>query len=346
MNRGIVYGLASAALFGITTPLAKLLLDSIAPVVLAALLYAGAGLGMGLLLSARRVLIRRAIKFPARQDALWLAGAVVAGGIVAPVAFLQGLALSSATAVSLLLNFEGMFTALFAWFVFSENFDRRVAIGMFAIVLGGIVLAYAPGQFSGWVGALLVVLACLLWAVDNNLTRKISDHDPFVISGIKGLVAGSANLSLAFAIGLHLPSWPSMAAAAVLGFFGYGVSLALFVLALRSLGTARASAYFSVAPLLGAVVAVPVFAEPVTWQLTVAGLLMAVGIWLHVSEHHSHAHTHEVLEHSHAHSHDAHHKHGHFSPGDGSEVHDHPHRHESLTHDHAHYPDTHHRHGH
>jgi len=349
MPRGILCALASAALFGTSTPVAKALLGAMPPLVLAGLLYAGAGLGLAAVLVIRHVAgrDREPVAWPKRADAAWLAAAIAFGGVAGPVALMGGLATTAASTASLLLNLEAVFTALVAWFLFRENVDRRVAAGMAAIVAGGVVLASAPlGQDGGRTGPWLVALACLCWALDNNLTRRVSGSDAVAIAMLKGLVAGAVNLTLAYAQGATLPPLAPALAAAAVGFLGYGVSLVLFVLALRDLGTARTGAYYSVAPFFGASVAVATLGDPVTWQLAIAGALMALGVWLHVTERHTHTHAHERLEHEHPHLHDAHHRHAHAFAWDGREPHSHPHDHEPVVHSHPHYPDLHHRHPH
>ena len=272
------------------------------------------------------------------------------GGIVAPVLLMTGLARTPASAASLLLNLEGVFTALLAWFVFHENFDRRIALGMAAILAGGLVLSWEGRlAWGGASGALLVAGACLCWGIDNNLTQRVSAGDPVQVAMLKGLVAGGVNTAIALALGAHFPSAVRTSVAMLLGFFSYGVSLVLFVLALRQLGTARTGAYFSTAPFVGAAVSLVLFHERPTIALVSAMALMALGVWLHVSERHEHAHTHEAMDHAHAHVHDAHHQHTH-APGDPAmsdpEPHVHQHHHEPMEHAHAHYPDIHHRHGH
>ena len=253
---------------------------------------------------------------------------------------------SAASTASLLLNLEAVLTALIAWFLFRENFDRRIMLGMFAIVAGGVLLVWTPStQGVASFGWMLIAVACLCWAIDNNLTRKVSTSDAMLIAGLKGLVAGVVNLGLALLAGQTLPSVGVVGLAMAVGFLGYGVSLVLFVLALRHLGTARAGAYFSVAPFFGAALAVLIQGDAVSWQLIAAGILMAGGVWLHLTEHHGHLHAHEQQEHTHAHSHDEHHQHSHLA-FDGSEPHSHPHVHTPLVHNHAHYPDVHHRHPH
>ena len=347
MQTGVVYGLVSAVLFGVSTPAAKILLGSISPLMLAGLLYAGSGIGLLLLHAWRLLSPRRAssISMPRGSEWTWLGGAIVFGGVLGSVALMYGLSATAASTASLLLNLEGVFTALLAWFLFRENFDRRIALGMLAIVAGGGVLASAAGGYGLSRGAILIVAACACWALDNNLTRKASASDAVTIAMMKGLVAAAVNLMLALLIGDHLPEVPILFGAGIVGFLGYGVSLVLFVLALRHLGSARAGAYFSVAPFFGAAFAVLLQGDPVTWQLILAGVLMTLGIWLHVSERHAHEHAHEYLEHSHSHVHDEHHRHTHDS-WDGREPHVHAHVHQPLVHSHPHYPDVHHRHRH
>lgn len=342
--------LVAALLFGASTPLAKVLIGDVAPLLLAGLLYLGSGLGLGAVLLLRRASASGALTSPLpkipRAQWPWLAGAVFFGGLVGPALLMLGLTRTDAASASLLLNVEGVLTALIAWVVFKENADRRVVLGMLAIVAGGVLLSWKPGGATISLGAALIVTACACWAVDNNLTRKVSTSDAVLIACVKGLVAGAGNTALAAMSGAQMPGMTVVGLSAVVGFLGYGVSLALFVVGLRTLGTARAGAYFSVAPLFGVVLSLllwPQLPEPAFW---LAALLMAVGIWLHVSERHEHVHTHEPLEHSHLHRHDEHHQHEHPAGEPLSEPHVHLHRHERLTHKHPHYPDIHHRHEH
>jgi drug/metabolite transporter (DMT)-like permease len=346
LPRGVLASLSAALLFGAGTPLAKLLLAQASPWLLAALLYLGSGLGLALL---RRVRGAPPVRM-ASGEIKWLAGAIAAGGVAGPVLLMVGLAGMPASGASLLLNAEAVFTALLAWFVFRENFDRRIALGLLAIVAGGLVLAW-PAQtgWPQWRPALFVTAACLAWAIDNNLTRKVSLADASWIAMVKGLAAGATNLALALSLGAAWPAWPVVAAAASVGFASYGVSLALFVVGLRELGTARTGAYFSVAPFFGAVLAIVLLGEPVTGPLLGAGVLMAIGVALHLSERHVHRHVHEPQEHTHEHVHgpgDLHHDHAHQPPVAAGTRHSHPHRHDAMVHSHPHYPDTHHRHEH
>jgi drug/metabolite transporter (DMT)-like permease len=345
----VAYALGAAALFGLSAPAGKALLAVTDPWLLAGLLYLGSGIGLGALRLARRLRSpSNAVEAPLGRRAWpWLGGATVTGGVIAPVLLMFGLARASAAEASLLLNLEGVFTAVVAWVVFREHVDRRIAAGMVAISAGAMALAWDPGQavkISG--GALLVAGASLGWAIDNNLTRKVSASDPLQIASVKGLVAGGVNVVIALALGASWPSGGTVLLAALLGLVSYGVSLVLFVLALRGLGAGRTSAYFSTAPFVGALIGVIVVGEPMTLRLGLAALLMMLGVWLHVSERHEHEHAHEPMEHEHRHHHDEHHRHPHDTSAPPGEPHSHRHIHEPVRHSHAHYPDIHHRHGH
>jgi drug/metabolite transporter (DMT)-like permease len=276
----------------------------------------------------------------------WLLGAIVFGGVLGPALLMGGLSLADGATASLLLNVEGVLTAAIAWLVFRENTDRQVVLGMLSIVAGGILLAWEPGGARLSFGALPIVGACLCWAVDNNLTRRVSTHDAMLVACLKGLLAGACNAALALGSGAALPAAGLLAASLVVGFLGYGPSLTLFVVALRTLGTARTGAYFSVAPLFGVLIALLLWPQPPAASFWCASVLMGLGVWLHVRERHVHEHTHEPLLHSHRHRHDEHHQHRHEPGWDGREPHAHAHRHEVLTHTHAHAPDIHHRHRH
>ena len=342
---GVPFALASAVLFGASAPFAKLLLGSTDPQLLAGLFYLGAGVGLAIAHAGRSVLGAAASDAPLRQaDIPWLIAIVAFGGVIGPLFLMLGLARTSAASGSLLLNLEGLATMAIAWVVFRENVDRRLLLGAASILAGAAALSWQGQGIRVDGGGLLIAAACLAWGLDNNLTRRLSSADPVVIALIKGVVAGSTNLTLALLLGARLPSIGTTGAAFFVGFFGVGVSLVLFVLALRHLGSARTGAYFSLAPFLGAVIAIVLLNEPVTARLIVAGVLMAFGLWLHLTERHSHEHTHEAIEHEHRHVHDEHHQHAHDGPV--TEPHTHSHRHEGLRHRHAHYPDLHHRHEH
>jgi len=310
---------------------------------MAGLLYAGSGVVLTTLRLVRPQVRARL----SGSEKRYLAGAVISGGIIGPVLLMKGLAGMSAAGASLLLNAEGVLTAMLAWFVFRENVDKRVAFGMFAIAGGAVLLTWTPGtQISELLPALLVLGACGAWAIDNNLTRKVSLNDAVWIASLKGLVAGTVNLSIASLVGVSWPSVPAILGALVIGAFAYGLSLVLFVSGLRNLGAARTTAYFSAGPFVGAVFALVWLHEPLSIRLVIAFALMALGMWLHLTERHEHFHHHEALEHEHEHEHDEHHQHDH-PPGTVSAArHRHRHRHEPLAHAHHHFPDSHHQHGH
>lgn len=347
LPRSAAAALGAALLFGASTPFAKQLVGDMPPVLLAGLLYLGSGVGLW----AFRILWERTIGIPhlSGREWLWLLGAIASGGVLGPVLLMVGVGHTSASQASLLLNLEAVLTAVLAWVVFRENADRQIVIGMFLIVAGGLLLALPQGGGVGsgsTLGGLAVAAACLCWALDNNLTRKVSATDAVFLAGTKGLVAGVTNTGIALALGYSLPAGSLIAESMTVGLAGYGVSLVLFVLALRGLGSARTGAYFSTAPFMGAAIAILAYGETTSAAFWIAAALMAAGVWLHFTERHDHLHTHEPLLHSHPHMHDEHHRHQHDFPWDGTEPHTHLHRHEVITHSHPHYPDIHHQHRH
>ena len=345
-NVSVIHALLAAILFGASTPFAKLLLGEVSPWLLAGLLYLGSGFGLVL----ARLLRDRGWKPSglAAGEWPWLLGAIFFGGALGPLALMFGLTHTSASTASLLLNLEAVLTAVIAWVVFKENADRRIVFGMLAIVAGGVVLAWADGQggATDWLGPLAIIGACLCWAIDNNLTRRVSASDALFIAGVKGAMAGVVNAALALALGASLPAALVLVGTLSVGLLGYGISLVFFVLALRGLGTARTGAYFSIAPFIGTAVSLALLGESTSAAFWLAAALMGWGVWLHLTEHHEHEHIHEPMEHSHRHIHDAHHRHQHDIEWNGEEAHEHWHRHEAMVHKHPHYPDTHHRHEH
>lgn len=349
MRRGIAQALLAAVLFGASTPFAKLLVGQLSPVMLAGLLYPGSGLGLLTWFGLRY--LRRGpsdrTTHLATRDLPWLGGAILSGGVMGPVLLMTGLVMTPSSSASLLLNLEGVLTAVLAWFVFKENFDRRIFIGMVMIVAAGALLSWEGGWSAGvpW-GAFAIAGACLCWAIDNNLTRMISASDAVQIAGLKGLVAGSVNLAIALSLGTSLPARSSMFNAALVGLYGYGFSLVLFVIALRHLGTARTGAYFSAAPFVGALISLLLLHETPGSSFWIAASLMGIGLWLHLSEKHEHEHAHQATRHAHAHVHDEHHQHEHDFEWDGKEPHIHEHVHAAMSHTHQHFPDLHHRHSH
>jgi drug/metabolite transporter (DMT)-like permease len=285
--RGPIFGLLAAVLFGVSPPLAKALLGDSAPQLVAGLLYLGSGIGLTSILAARRMTKQAEETRPrvSGGEWWWLAAAIAFGGVIAPVLLMTGLAKTEAATASLLLNLEGVFTALIAWLAFREGVNRRVATGFALILIGGMALAWVRGaglRFSP--AALLIVGACACWALDNNFTRKVSHADAFTTAALKGAAAGIVNVVLARSLGAHFPSIGVIVGSLLLGFVSYGLSLVLFIVALRHVGAARTGAYFATAPFIGALVSAVFFHERLAANIWVAGLLMALGVWLHLTE--------------------------------------------------------------
>ena len=345
LSRGAFFGLAAAALFGLSTPLAKVLLGSVSPVLLAGLLYLGAAAGLWLHRLARPSTLEARLTY---ADIPKLSGVVVAGGILGPLLMLFGLSRVTALAGSLLLNLEAPLTVLIALAAFHEHLGSHAAAAVAFIVGGAVILKFEPGALGAdSAGVLLLAGACLCWALDNNLTQRLSLRDPFAIVRVKTLVAGVFNTALGLLVsGGQLPNARYVAGAMLLGSLSYGISVVLDAYALRLVGAAREAAYFATAPFVGALASLVVLREPLRWFDVVAMLLMGIGVALLLRERHGHLHVHEVLEHEHLHVHDAHHQHEH-GPGEPvAEPHSHRHVHVRLVHDHPHLPDAHHRHGH
>jgi drug/metabolite transporter (DMT)-like permease len=342
----VLFALCAAALFGVSTPCAKVMLDGIGPVTLAALLYLGSGLGLGLF----ALLPGRPEAGIARADLPWLAGSVLAGGVLAPVVLMAALAVTPAATASLLLTVETAATALVALLVFGEPVGRRVGAAVALVTVAVALLSWeGNGNYGLSAGALGVVLACFLWGLDNNLTARISAKDPVVITAVKGMGAGLFTLALAAVVGETLPALPVSGPALVLGFVCYGLSLVLFVMAVRGMGAARTSALFAASPFVGVAFSVAALGERPDPLFVPALLVMGAGAFLLVGERHGHRHHHAALTHDHRHRHDdLHHAHLH-GPGEavppGGE-HAHPHRHDVVDHVHPHTPDIHHRHRH
>jgi drug/metabolite transporter (DMT)-like permease len=343
-QRGVLIGLAAAVSFGAATPFAKLLLENARPQLLAGLLYLGA-------------FIVLAVAAPFRhrsQEARWqradgprLVGLVVTGGIVAPVLLLIGLERVSGSSGSLLLNLEGPFTLLIGLAVFGEHLGRRALLGAGAVFASGALLGLGgPGGSADAIGAACIAAACLAWGFDNNLTQSLTLRDPFSIVTVKVSVAAVANLCLALLLGGALPPIPITLGALGLGAISYGVSILLDAYALRQLGAAREAVIFATAPFVGAALALPVLSETLSTADVVAGIAMAAGIALLVSERHEHRHFHDSLLHEHVHMHDEHHQHEHEPDLEAAETHSHVHSHERLAHAHPHVSDLHHRHPH
>jgi drug/metabolite transporter (DMT)-like permease len=344
----VLQALTAALLFGASAPLAKLLLGGVEPILLAGLLYLGSGLGLSIV-KIFQSLTRRSADAEAGlkgKDFGWLTGATLAGGIAAPIILLISLERTPAATASLLLNFEVVATTLIAVLAFRESVGKKVVLAISLITLASILLSVDPT--SGWgfsLGALGILAACVLWGIDNNFTRNISAKDPLIITLLKGFIGGTFSVGLALLLGNRLPQVGLVLAALALGAFSYGLSIVLFIRAMRGMGAARTSALFSTAPLAGVILSMLIFKALPGWIFLPALVLAAVGTWLLVNEQHQHEHMHLAVTHEHAHTHtDGHHNHQHDE--DGLAKHSHEHVHPLQIHDHAHLPDTDHRHAH
>src|SRR5659263_19965 len=344
----LIYIIISASLFGISLPLAKLLVNNIAPVVLAGLLYLGAFAGLSLYSLVKKIrtidLAKKAVSLE-RKDLPWLAGAVLTGGIIGPISMMIGLTFISGLSASLLLNLEGIATAMIAVFFFKENAGKRLWLALVSMTMAGIFLTWdsSQGKFN-ITGPLLIIFAMICWGIDNNLTRNISDKDPIQIAKIKGFAAGIISLLLALILGMKIPLDLTVAFALLLGSFSYGISLVFFIKALEGLGSSRTGAFFSFAPFIGAIASLIILREWIEWVMLPATVLMIIGVWLIVTERHSHLHIHRTKTHTHSHNHSNMHQHEHYRKF--HEAHIHEHTHLELSHVHVHWPDTQHRHEH
>ena len=343
---GAAAGLTSAFLFGAGVPITKRLLPEVEPLLLAGLLYLGGGLAvsLGRLVAGARLQEARL----ARNDLPRVLAVVALGGIVGPLALVNGLRTVSGVSGALLLNLEGPLTVLVALVFFGEHLGRRGVAAVLTVFAAAalLVIPGKGGHETSVAGALLLIIACGAWAVDNNLTQSLTSKDPWQLVMVKTLGAGSCMVVLGVLLGDALPPLGTAAKALALGGLSYGVSVLLDAYALRLLGAARESAYFATAPFAGALLSMPILGEPLrSWQLS-AALLMAFGVALLLRDRHSHDHSHPAVEHTHRHVHDSHHQHVHSPDVDPTEPHAHPHRHAPLTHSHPHVSDLHHRHPH
>lgn len=342
--KGIGYALGAAWLFGASTPAAKLLLRHLSPLMLSALLYLGAATALSLYRFVRSFESREAQV--TRPDLPLIAGIIFFGGIAGPILMLVGLQRVSALTGSLLLNLENPFTLIIAVGLMHEHLGRREAFAAGAIMLGGTLITVEPGHLGGsLIGGFEMAAACLSWAIDNNLTQRISLRDPVAVARVKTLAAGSCLMAIALVqSGGAIPRARNLIWAGVVGAFCYGTSIVLDVKALRLLGAARESAYFATAPFVGGLLSIVIFRDVPSVPELFGATLMILGVIILLREKHAHLHTHEALFHDHMHVHDEHHQREH--PGAVAEPHAHPHLHSALTHDHPHVSDLHHRHPH
>ena len=347
--KAMVPALAAAALFGASPPLSKLLLAEAAPLWAASLLYLGAGLGLMLWRVTRRPSPASGVREASLRKKDWgyLAGAIGCGGVLAPFLLMAGLGVTQASAASLLLNLEVVFTALLAWLFFREGFEGRVALGMALVVLGCAVLSL-PDKFAlgPLTGPLLIAGACLSWALDNNLTRALSERDPTQVAMAKGLAGGAVTALMSVLMGIPLPGLGAVGGFLLLGALAYGLSLVLFIVSLRAVGTVRTGMGFALAPFVGASLSFGLLGDRLSLGFSVGIVIVALGLYFTLAGSHLHEHLHEATVHDHAHVHDEHHRHEHEKGSSQREPHAHPHEHEVLRHAHPHYPDSHHRHSH
>ncbi len=336
----VIQALLAALFFGASAPISKLLLGDVSPVLMAAFLYLGSGTGISLIKLYQRLTSNQkeaGIKSP---DVIWLAGAIISGGILAPIILMISLKNTPASTASLLLNFEGVGTTLIALFFFRESISRRALAAIFAITLASIFLSTNfQGGFSFSLGALGILLACFLWGVDNNFTRNISAKDPLTIVAWKGLVAGTFSLILGLFLGQQVPALTTIFSILLLGFVSYGLSTMLFIYSMRGLGAARTSALYGTAPLAGVFLSILIFKDPITFLFGIATVLMVAGALMLANEEHAHFHIHMPVVHEHRHTHEEFHAHD-----EDEIVHSHEHEHSRTEHEHGHMPDIHHRH--
>jgi drug/metabolite transporter (DMT)-like permease len=343
---GTLSALFSAMLFGMSAPLGKLLLSQINPLPLAGLLYLGSFGGITVVVLVRALAKGRDTgETPLRRDDfLALGGAIVSGGVVAPILLFYGLSKTPASVASLLLNTEAVLTTLLAALVFREWVGKRVWASAALMLCASLIMVHSSVERAAPTGSLLVVAACLMWGVDNNITRQLAHKNPFSIAQLKGLVAGLVTLLIGYAVGDRLPDPPFILCALLLGACSYGASLVLFVYALRYIGTSRTATWFQTAPFIGAAVSFLLLREPLSPRLAMSGFIMICAAVLLLREYHAHEHEHPAIRHEHRHEHDEHHRHEHETDPDGP--HAHPHYHSPLMHSHIHLPDFHHRHNH
>ena len=336
----VLQALLAALFFGASAPLSKYLLGEVPPILMAAFLYLGSGTGISLVKLAQGLTSGQKEAGIRRPDVGWLTGAIVAGGILAPIILMVSLQITPASTASLLLNFEGVATTLIALVFFRESISRRAFAAISVITLASVFLSTDfQGGFGFSLGALGILLACSLWGLDNNFTRNISAKDPLTIVAWKGLVAGSFSLLLGLFLGQQLPSLSSILSILVLGFISYGLSTMLFIYSMRGLGASRTSALYGTAPLAGVVLSILIFHDPITRAFVAAAILMAAGALLLANEEHAHFHIHMPIVHEHRHNHDEFHAHDRTDV-----VHSHEHEHPRTEHEHGHMPDIHHRH--
>jgi drug/metabolite transporter (DMT)-like permease len=336
----------AAALYGISSPISKLLLSEIPPTLMAALLYLGAGFGMLLLKFLRNV--SRNVQIEAKitkKEWPYILG-MISLDIAAPICLMLGLSLSNPANVSLLNNFEIVATSFLALLVFKEAVGKRMWLAILLITISSIALTLENmNSLTFSVGSVFVLIACICWGFENNCTRMLSMKDPLQIVAIKGIGSGVGSLLISMVNKQFSTNLAFMVFTLILGFVAYGLSIYFYIKAQRHLGAARTSAYYATAPFIGVLVSWIIFREGITVQFLIALVIMLAGSYFAISEVHYHKHYHEEVTHEHKHNHvDGHHNHIHAPEFTGE--HSHVHTHNAMEHDHTHTPDTHHHHTH
>lgn len=336
----------AAALFGMSAPFSKLLLIKIPPLMLSALLYLGAGLGMLLVEMGRKLLKYEAVEAKLEKKELPFILAMIVLDIIAPISLMIGLTMTTSANAALLNNFEIVATSIIALVIFKEAIGKRLWFSIGLITLSSIILTVEDfSNLSFSMGSIFVLLACLSWGFENNCTRKLSLKDPLQVVIIKGLASGLGSLIIAvLAKEIH---WNTtyILFSLLLGFFAYGLSIFFYVNAQRHLGAGRTSTYYAIAPFIGVGISFIVLSEPITLSFILAAVVMLLGTYFAVVEKHEHRHAHTAVEHEHRHNHsDGHHDHCHDDGTDGE--HTHVHFHQNTIHVHPHTPDIHHIHEH
>jgi drug/metabolite transporter (DMT)-like permease len=344
--KSIFFAILAAALYGISSPVSKLLLKEIPPTFMAAFLYLGAGLGMSIVGFIKHKKYKGKTEERLTKQELPFTVGMVVLDIAAPIFLMVGLSMTTPANASLLNNFEIVATSVIALLIFKESISKRLWGAIFLITLSSIILSVEDiSSFSFSFGSIFVLLACICWGLENNCTRKLSVKDPLQIVVIKGFGSGIGSLIIALTLGEQIINIPYILAALLLGFFAYGLSIFFYIYAQRDLGAARTSAYYAIAPFIGVGLSLIIFREIPTFSFVIALVIMIIGAFFASTEVHNHKHSHNVITHEHSHSHDdSHHSHSHAKTFLGK--HNHIHTHEENNHSHKHTQDIHHSHAH
>ncbi|HEY3371891.1 MAG TPA: EamA family transporter [Prolixibacteraceae bacterium] len=340
----IITGILSGFLFGIATPFSKLLLADLNSFQLAGLLYLGAALAMLPFVFRQNSQLKLLFQQGARVKT---AGIIFFGGFAGPLLLMAGLKTAHAASVSIWLNMELVATAILGVFIFKDGLDRNAWIGVALTIVAGIITSLGEGS-SGITSGLLITAACICWGMDNHLTALTDGASPQTVTFVKGLVAGSVNLTIGCLIAGQAMALGNVAPAIIVGIFSYGISIVLYVTSAQNLGATRSQILFSTAPVWGVLLSYLFNHEPFQWVHLISILLLALAVIVSNLYIHNHLHSHIAMEHIHYHQHtDGHHAHSHEGETitDG-QWHSHLHTHEPITHQHPHNPDLHHRHGH